>query len=223
MCLSLSVISYREQPPAAPLSTKAENEEVSIGRSGDNSWVLPDPENDLSRHHAIIQHRDSGYYITDTSSNGVYILPSATPLGRQNTAELNNGDKLRMGDYVILVTIENTSSFDNTKPVADTPEKSSFDFFDSESDRPAVFEQTESDQPPLGDPFSQGDDSIDLPVPKAFRNTVDPDNTFDFFDSDTDKPGITHQTESDHVSDIDQAFMPQSRTLQTESLLLHPQ
>ena len=130
---------------------------------------MPDPENDLSRHHAIIQHRDSGYYITDTSSNGVYILPSATPLGRQNTAELNNGDKLRMGEYVILVTIEETSSLDDTKPVTDTPEKAPFDFFDSESDRPAVFEQTAADQTPSGGPFSQNDDSIDLPVPKAFQ------------------------------------------------------
>ena len=42
----------------------------TIGRSGTNDWVLPDPDRYISGKHARIEYRAGSYWLTDTSSNG---------------------------------------------------------------------------------------------------------------------------------------------------------
>ncbi len=54
----------------------------SIGRASDNEWVLPDPDIYLSSHHAHIDYRDGAYYLTDTSTNGVFVNDADLPVGK---------------------------------------------------------------------------------------------------------------------------------------------
>lgn len=82
-----------------------------IGRAGDNDWVLPDRERFLSGHHAAIEHRGGHWYVVDTSSNGTYINQSTMPLGRDNAQVLRDGDRLRMGEYDMLVTVTQENDF----------------------------------------------------------------------------------------------------------------
>jgi type VI secretion system FHA domain protein len=82
-----------------------------VGRAGNNDWVLPDPERFLSGHHAAIEHRSGHWYIVDTSSNGTYINQSTMPLGRDNAHILRDGDRLRMGEYDMLVTVTQENDF----------------------------------------------------------------------------------------------------------------
>jgi type VI secretion system FHA domain protein len=82
-----------------------------IGRAGDNEWVLPDKERFLSGHHAAIEHRGGNWYVVDTSSNGTYINQSTIPLGRDNAHILRDGDRVRMGDYDMLVTVTQENDF----------------------------------------------------------------------------------------------------------------
>lgn len=105
MSLSLSIISYQERSPAVPNSITFNQEGGTIGRSHENNWVLEDPEQYVSGRHAVIEYRSPHYYITDVSSNGVYVNQSTKPLGKNNTIRLSHADKLGIGDYVIAVTV----------------------------------------------------------------------------------------------------------------------
>jgi predicted component of type VI protein secretion system len=82
-----------------------------IGRAGDNEWVLPDPERFLSGHHAAVEHRGGHWYVVDTSSNGTYVNQSTMPLGRDNAHVIRDGDRLRMGEYDMLVTVTQENDF----------------------------------------------------------------------------------------------------------------
>ena len=68
--------------------------------------MLPDPQRYLSAHHARVQFRDGTYYLLDTSTNGVYINDGSAPLGRRNAYALRDGDRLRLGDYQLVVSLD---------------------------------------------------------------------------------------------------------------------
>lgn len=81
----------------------------SIGRAPDNDWVLPDPDRYISGHHATVDYRSGAYYLKDTSTNGVFVNHSEQPVGRGTPIRLYDGDEIRLGDYILEVTIVNVS------------------------------------------------------------------------------------------------------------------
>lgn len=78
----------------------------TIGRSLESDWVLPDGQRFLSSRHASIDFRSGSYYIIDTSTNGVYINDATEPVGRGKPQRLFTNDRVRIGDYEILVEID---------------------------------------------------------------------------------------------------------------------
>ena len=60
----------------------------TIGRNGDNDWVLPDPNCYVSGRHALIDFQSGAYYIVDTSRNGVYVNGAHEPLRRSHPQPL---------------------------------------------------------------------------------------------------------------------------------------
>jgi type VI secretion system protein len=92
----------------------------TVGRAEDNDWVLPDPERFISGHHVRIEYRQGEYWLADTSSNGTYVNDSDTPQSEQGSYALHDGDRIRMGDYEIAVTIDANNDFppDNSAIVA---------------------------------------------------------------------------------------------------------
>jgi len=78
----------------------------SIGRAPDNEWVLPDRDRYISSHHCQISFRDGCFLLEDTSTNGVFVNDSETPVCLEGTYTLRDGDRLRMGDYEILVSVQ---------------------------------------------------------------------------------------------------------------------
>ncbi|HEX5209832.1 MAG TPA: type VI secretion system-associated FHA domain protein TagH [Steroidobacteraceae bacterium] len=89
----------------------------SIGRSGDNDWVLPDPMRYVSAHHARVHFRDGQFYLEDLSTNGVYVNNRQEPVAKLGSGgyRLKNGDVLRIGDYQIVIALE-------TETVSDIPQ-----------------------------------------------------------------------------------------------------
>jgi type VI secretion system protein len=94
----------------------------SIGRASDNDWILPDPERYVSGHHATIEYRDGGYWLTDTSSNGTYLNEETAPISDLGSQALKDGDRLRIGDYEVIVSIDAANDF--------SPEKSAIVAYD---------------------------------------------------------------------------------------------
>ncbi len=82
----------------------------TIGRSLQNDWILPDPDRFISGRHATIDFKGGIYYLADISSNGVYVNDEAEPIGKGNPRRLFDGDRLRLGDFEIEVSVDSGES-----------------------------------------------------------------------------------------------------------------
>jgi pSer/pThr/pTyr-binding forkhead associated (FHA) protein len=70
---------------------------VTIGRRADNHVTID--EDNISRRHVSIERREGRYFIRDLgSANGTYLNDGKTDL-----AQLNDGDRVRIGGYRIAV------------------------------------------------------------------------------------------------------------------------
>jgi type VI secretion system protein len=83
----------------------------TIGRAPDNDWVLPDPRRIVSGHHCEIEYRGGSFWLRDTSTNGVFVNESEDPVSTNGPLELQDGDRLRMGDYELIVSVDSRIDF----------------------------------------------------------------------------------------------------------------
>ena len=132
----------------------------SIGRAPDNDWVLPDPERYLSARHAVIDYQNGAYFLNDESTNGVFVNDSDQPVGRGTPIRLYDGDRLRLGEYQISVSILNVSlegKTDSAVFIAEDDEVHPEDD-DSREKRPAagdvLTDQGNSPPDPVAEDFS---------------------------------------------------------------------
>ncbi|MER9423559.1 type VI secretion system-associated FHA domain protein TagH [Mesorhizobium sp. M0317] len=165
----MSLLLTLEQGPRAQVTRQArlDEGELVIGRSADADWQIIDPDMFVSRAHCKITSKQGGYFVTDTSSSGLFIDDASSPLGAGNTERLQSGMRLRLGDYVVCVDLQTAKteapalrpSMPASKPVASRAPVSlgGDDFFLSTT-------QEEPGRPrpaDLPDPFEK-------PVPGAF-------------------------------------------------------
>lgn len=104
MNLILLVKSYRDQPMPGDVICRFTEAGGSIGRGPDNDLTLDDPGKYISRLHARIDLRDGQFYLTDAGSNPS--LVNERPLGNGRERLLEEGDRLVIGDYSLLVQLE---------------------------------------------------------------------------------------------------------------------
>jgi type VI secretion system protein len=109
----------------------------TIGRATDNEWILPDPERYLSGKHARVDFRAGAYILVDTSSNGTYVNGAQVPLGKYHDYSLKDGDYIRLGEYELLVSIDQTNDF--------PPEESAIVAYDGQSASSAIKKSTAND------------------------------------------------------------------------------
>src|SRR5258708_2437462 len=109
----------------------------TIGRGTDNEWILPDPERYLSGKHARVDFRAGSYVLVDTSSNGTYVNGAQVPLGKYHDYALKDGDYVRLGEYELLVSIDQTNDF--------PPEESAIIAYDGQSPSSAAKKSTAND------------------------------------------------------------------------------
>ena len=105
MTLTLTITKHPELPPGEAMSRMFDRCNAVIGRGKESDWMLPDPERHLSKQHCRIEFRGDRYYLVDTSKNGVFVNESIEPLRQGNMAELQDGDRLTLGDYELEVRI----------------------------------------------------------------------------------------------------------------------
>ncbi|RWB67180.1 type VI secretion system-associated FHA domain protein TagH [Mesorhizobium sp.] len=108
----MSLLLTLEQGPRSQVvrQTRLDEGELVIGRSADAGWQIEDPDMFVSRAHCKISGGRDGYFVTDTSSSGLFIDDSDSPLGAGRSARLQNGMRLRLGDYVVYVEIQAAAS-----------------------------------------------------------------------------------------------------------------
>jgi type VI secretion system protein len=83
----------------------------TIGRAPDNDWVLPDAGRLVSGHHCEIEYRGGAYWLRDTSTNGVFVNDAELPVSSSGPLALRDGDRLRIGDYELVVSVDTRIDF----------------------------------------------------------------------------------------------------------------
>ena len=106
MPLKLEIISDHRDIVGDDAVREFRSEGGTIGRSLNNDWILPDPDKFISGKHATIDCKGGIYYIVDISTNGVYVNDERKPIGKGNPRRLFNGDHLHLGDFEVLVSID---------------------------------------------------------------------------------------------------------------------
>ncbi|PIE41146.1 MAG: type VI secretion system-associated FHA domain protein TagH [Gammaproteobacteria bacterium] len=107
------VLTVVRQPEGANLTeTRMLFDEAggTLGRSVSSTWSLPDPSRFVSSQHASIRYENGDFYLVDTSTNGVFVNTSNSPLGTGNQVRLQQGDKLYLGEYEIHVEFDQPGS-----------------------------------------------------------------------------------------------------------------
>src|SRR5208283_3186150 len=91
----------------------------------------------LSGKHARIEFRAGAYILVDTSSNGTYVNGAQVPLGKYHNYTLKDGDYVRLGEYELLASIDQSNDF--------PPEKDAIVAYDGHSPSSAVRKSTAND------------------------------------------------------------------------------
>jgi len=89
-----------------------------IGRHTGNDWVLRDPDRYVSGRHAEIEHRGGTWWLRDVSTNGTFINDADEALGPDRAHQLQNGDRIRIGEYEIEVEISGGNDFPANEALA---------------------------------------------------------------------------------------------------------
>jgi predicted component of type VI protein secretion system len=101
----------------------------TIGRlpEPENKFHLPDPDKYISRKHVVIRYENGFYYLTDTSTAGTFFIDRNLKVHR-DSIQLTDGDRLRIGDYELIVGIPGSGVFDTPSFEADSREDDSLFF-----------------------------------------------------------------------------------------------
>lgn len=105
MSLTLKIVSYQRNTPSQEECFSSELNRFSVGRGSDNHWTLPDPQRFMSGTHCWFENRNGAWFITDTSTNGVFLNKSDQRMTKNEAVEIRQGDGIRIGDYDLEVEI----------------------------------------------------------------------------------------------------------------------
>jgi len=93
MAIKLRVISDHYQELGEQRSRVFGVNGGTIGRAPDNDWILPDAKRLVSGHHCEIEYRSGAYWLSDKSTNGVFVNEADDPVSETGPVALQDGDK----------------------------------------------------------------------------------------------------------------------------------
>lgn len=115
--LKIQVVSYNDIPSSQTLSATFDELGGNIGRAEGNALVLNDPGRSISRIHAAVVYRGGQFYIRGLGSTMPVFL-NDHPLNNGQDTVIANGDKIRIGDYVLQVISEEGAAGINLQSTA---------------------------------------------------------------------------------------------------------
>ena len=101
MSLTLRIDNFDSLSDGGPVSVVVTEAGVQVGRSTSMDWTLPDPDRHISSHHFDVKFQNGGFYLIDTSTNGLFIDGSRHRLAAPHP--LQNGQRFQVGHYYITV------------------------------------------------------------------------------------------------------------------------
>ena len=118
MTLTLRIENYDSLPDGGPTSATVTGTGMTAGRGAAMDWTLPDPQKHISGHHFDISYRDGAYWLTDVSTNGVFLDGQRHRI--EGAYQLKQGDRFQVGNYFIVVDLGGGAA-PVTPPQAMTP------------------------------------------------------------------------------------------------------
>ena len=100
--IKIEVITYNGLPSSQSLCAEFDELGGNIGRAEGNALVLNDPKRNISRIHASIVYRGGKYFIRGLGST-LPVHLNDQPLGNGQDTAIADGDRIRIGDYVMQV------------------------------------------------------------------------------------------------------------------------
>ncbi|MFL6862524.1 MAG: type VI secretion system-associated FHA domain protein, partial [Allosphingosinicella sp.] len=91
-----------EEGPASPY--RMDGDMIVVGRSRNCDWHLPDATNAISSRHLEIRREGDAWLLKDISTNGTFLNGAAERISEAH--KLAEGDRLRIGHYEIVASIE---------------------------------------------------------------------------------------------------------------------
>lgn len=167
MSLTLKIISPATLPAGQLPEFTFDENGGSIGRKPNNDFILVDPERFISSQHASISCKNGAFIITDTSTNGVFINNSRRPIGNGNSEELNDGDKISIGEFqletILAHAAKPSTAWDNIpEPAALGDDILGGDILGNSIPGPAAGDSFNFDEPFLSNNASENSiDSVD--------------------------------------------------------------
>jgi type VI secretion system protein ImpI len=191
--MSLLLTLERSPQPQPVRQMRIEEGKLVIGRSPEADWRIDDPDMFVSRAHCTIAAQGGRFTVTDTSSGGLYLDDAPQALGPGNAAELRDGMRLKLGDYVVRVALQEAlpaiASRRHAPAALDRD-----DFF-----APAPPEPEPPRPASLPDPFDASQPGAYLPPERQAPPTFDDPFTLD--PVPTPRPGPEAGTDFDFVWD----------------------
>src|SRR6266545_3216868 len=102
--LTIRAVSFKGRPLGRELAARFEETGGTIGRGETNTLVLSDPERFISRTHATISFQAGGFILTDNGTKNPVTL-NGRPLGPGGQARLGDRDQIKVGDYMLEVSL----------------------------------------------------------------------------------------------------------------------
>ena len=122
MTLTLRIDNHDSLPDGGPTSVVVTQAGVQVGRSTAMDWTLPDPDRHISSHHFDVKFENGGYYLIDTSTNGLFMDGSRHRLAGPHA--LQPGERFQVGHYYITVSQDGVGAAPAAAPPAPAPSAS---------------------------------------------------------------------------------------------------
>jgi type VI secretion system protein len=201
MPLTIKALSYKGNPLSHTVGERLaavfDRGEGTLGRASGNHFILPDPEKVVSGQHAVISYANGCYYLEDISSNGTFIYNRNLNVHKERV-QLNDGDKLRVGDYDLVISITAEIRSDGDDSSIFFPERGNW-----ETSGPSGIKPFAPDEVPLW----PGDDPPSVVDHPVYPSELPADFFDKLFGPTDDRP--SGSTEQDAVDGLEDQIPPQ--------------
>lgn len=103
MTLTLRIVNMTTLPDGGRVEYTIDQGRFELGRDTAMDWTLPDPNRFVSSCHCDIRWENGAYWLYDVSTNGTFV--NGASMRVKNPYQLQNGDKLQIGHYLVEVVI----------------------------------------------------------------------------------------------------------------------
>ena len=104
MRITLQIENVDRLETGGQVSYSCTDRGFDIGRHDHLDWSLPDPQRVISGKHCEVRFEDGQFVLLDISTNGTFLNGSPNRMDKPHA--LRSGDRLMIGDYVIVVSLE---------------------------------------------------------------------------------------------------------------------